>query len=98
MGKANNKIQFKIDGLIKLNTVGDYLKLIDKKVKLVFQEKDPTLNTKKVFNADVVDLSEIGTHLILKNVHIKKYFFFSIHIKKAVIPIDNIMTIQILGK
>jgi hypothetical protein len=98
MGKDNYKVQFKLDGLIKLNTVGDYLKLIDKKVKLTFQEKDPTLNTKKIFKADVVDLSEIGTHLILKNVHIKKYIFFSIHIKKAVIPIENILTIQILGK
>lgn len=98
MGKDNHTVQFKLDGLIKLNTVGDYLKLVDKKVKLRFQEKDPTLNTKKIFKADVVDLSEIGTHLILKNVHIKKYIFFSIHIKKAVIPIDNIMTIQILGK
>jgi hypothetical protein len=98
MGKDNKEIQFKIDGLIKLNTVGDYLKLVDKTVKLIFRKKNPTLNTKKIFKADVVDLSEIGTHLILKNVHIKKYIFFSIHLKKAVIPIDNILTIQILGK
>ncbi len=95
---TNKKVQFQIDGLLKLEKVGDYLNLVDKKIKLVFKKKDPVLNTKVFFNADVADLSEIGTHLILRNVHIKRYFFFSKHIKKCVVPINNISKIQILGK
>jgi len=95
---TDTKVEFKIDGLLKIKKVGDYLNLVDKKVKLRFKEKDPVLNTRFFFNADVVDLSETGTHLVLKNVHIKRYLFFSTHIKRCVVPIDNISTIQILGK
>ena len=95
---TNKKVQFQIDGLLKLETVGDYLNLVDKKIKLVFKKKDPVLNTKSLFNADVADLSETGTHLVLRNVRIKRYLFFSTHINKCIIPIDNISTIQILGR
>ncbi|MCP4119450.1 MAG: hypothetical protein GY737_29435 [Desulfobacteraceae bacterium] len=94
----NNEVQFRIGGLLKLKTVGDYLKLVDKKVKLIFKEKDPVLNTGKIADADVADLSETGTHLVLKNVHIKRFFFFSKHIEKYNVPINNISTIQILDK
>ncbi len=97
--KQNNKnVQFQIDGLFKLKKVGDYLKLVGKKVKLIFKETDSGLNTKKIFNADVVELSDTGTHLILKNVSVKRYIFFSKHIKKYIVPIDNISTVQILDK
>ena len=95
---TNKKVHFQIDGLLKLEKVGDYLNLVDKKVKLVFKKKDPVLNTKFLFNADVVDLSETGAHLVLRNVHIKRYLFFSTHIKKCIVPIDNISTVRILGK
>ena len=98
MNQNNKKVHFQIGGLFKLNKVGDYLKLVDKKVSLLFKEIDSGLNTKKIFNADVAELSDIGTHLILKNVRVKKYFFFSKHIKKYVVPIDNISAIQILDK
>lgn len=92
------KAQFKIDGLLKLEKVGDYLNLVGKKVKLEFKEKDAALNTKSFFKADVVDLSETGTHLILKNVKARRYIFFSIQMKKRIVPINNISTIQILGE
>ncbi|ACN15513.1 hypothetical protein HRM2_24190 [Desulforapulum autotrophicum HRM2] len=95
---TNKKVQFQIQGLLKLEKVGDYLNLVDKKVKLVFKEKDPVQNTRFFFNADVADLSETGTHLVLRNVHIKRYLFFSTHIKKCIVPINNISTIQILEK
>ncbi len=95
---TNKKVQFQIKGLLKLEKVGDYLNLVDKKVKLVFKEKDPVQKTRFFFNADVADLSETGTHLVLKNVHIKRYLFFSTHIKKCIVPISNISTIQILEK
>lgn len=98
MHKNNTNVQFRIGGLLKLKKVGDYLKLVDTKIKLVFKEKDPALNTKKISNAIVADLSETGTHLVLKNVHIKQYIFFSKHIEKYIVPIDNILTIQILDK
>ncbi len=91
-------MHFQIDGLFKLKKVGDYLKLVDKKVKLTLKETDSGLNTKKIFNADVAELSDTGTHLILKNVRVKRYIFFSKHIKKYVVPIDNISTVQILDK
>ena len=92
------KAQFKIDGLLKLEKVGDYLNLVGKKVKLVFKEKDSALNTKSFFKADIAGLSETGTHLVLKNVTARKYIFFSTQIKKRIVPINNISTIQILGE
>lgn len=98
MNQNNKNIQFQINGLFKLKKVGDYLKLVDKKVKLIFKETDSGLNTKKIFNADVAELSDTGTHLILKNVCVKRYIFFSKHIKKYIVPINNILTVQILDK
>jgi len=98
MNQNNNKVHFQIGGLFKLKKVGDYLKLVDKKIKLIFKETDTGLNTKKISNADVVELSDTGTHLILKNVRVKRYIFFSKHIKKYIVPIDNISAIQILDK
>ena len=98
MNQNNKNVQFQIDGLFKLKKVGDYLKLVDKKVKLIFKEIDSGLNTRKISNADVAELSDTGTHLILKNVCVKKYIFFSKHIKKYIVPIDNICAIQILDK
>jgi hypothetical protein len=98
MNQNNKNVQFQINGLFKLKKVADYLKLVDKKVKLTFKETDSGLNTKKIFNADVAELSDTGTHLILKNVCVKRYVFFSKHIKKYIVPIDNILTVQILDK
>jgi hypothetical protein len=98
MNPNNKNVQFHIDGLLKLKKVGDYLKLVDKKVKLIFKETDSGLNTKKILSAEVADLSDTGTHLILKNVCVKRYIFFSKHIKKHIVPIDNISTVQILDK
>jgi hypothetical protein len=98
MNQNNKNVQFQIDGLLKLKKVGDYLKLVGKKVKLIFKETDSRLNTKKIFSADVADLSDTGTHLILKNVCVKRYFFFLKQIKKHIVPIDNISTVQILDK
>jgi len=98
MTQNNKNIQFQIDGLFKLKKVGDYLKLVDKKVKLTFKKTDSELNTQKIFSADVAELSDTGTHLILKNVHVKRYIFFSKHIKKYAVPIDNISTVRILDK
>ncbi len=98
MNQNNKNVHFQIGGLFKLKKVGDYLKLVDKKVKLIFKETDTGLNTKKISNADVAELSDTGTHLILKNVCVKRYIFFSRHIKKYIVPIDNISTIQILDK
>ena len=92
------KAQFKIDGLLKLEKVGDYLQLVGKKVKLVFKEKDTELNTKSFFKADVAGLSETGTHLILTNVKARKYIFFSTQAPKRTIPINNISIIQVLGE
>lgn len=94
----NNKVEFQIGGLFKLKKVGDYLNLIDKKVKLIFKRPDPKLNTKKIFGADVAELSDTGTHLILKNVCIRRYIFFSKHIQKCSVPINNISAVQILDK
>ncbi len=98
MTKENRQVQFQLEGLLKLKTVGDYLQLVDKKVKLMFKEKDRVLNTRLFFAAEVVDLSETGTHLVLRNVHVRRYLFFSTHIQKCIVPIDNISTIQVLGK
>jgi hypothetical protein len=98
MNQDNKKVHFQIDGLFKLKKVGDYLKLVDKKVKLILKKTDSRLNTKKIFNADVVELSDTGTHLILKNVCVKRYIFFSKHINKYIVPIDNISAVQILDK
>ena len=98
MNQNNKNIHFQIDGLFKLKKVADYLKLVDKKVGLIFKETDFGLNSKKIFNADVAALSDTGTHLILKNVCVKRYIFFSKHIKKYVVPIDNILAVQILDK
>ena len=95
---TNKKVQFQIEGLLKLEKVGDYLNLVDKTIKLVFKKKDSVLNTKHFFHADVADLSDTGTHLILRNVQIRKYVFFSTQVEKCVVPIDNISTIKILGK
>lgn len=98
MNNDKNDIQFQIDGVFKLKKVGDYLQLVNKKIRLIFKKKDPILNTKKIFEANVTQLSETGTHLVLKNLYVKKYFFFSAHIKKHIVPLDNISTIQILDK
>jgi len=98
MNPNNKNVHFKIGGLFKLKKVGDYLKLVDKKVRLVFKETDAKIDTKKIFNADVAGLSDTGTHLILKDVCVKRYFFFSRHIKKHIVSIDNISTVQILDK
>jgi glutaredoxin 2 len=96
MNTDNKNIQFQIDGMLKLKKVGDYLKLVDKKIRLVFKKNDPVLNTIKISNAIVTDLSETGTHLVLRNLHIKKYIFFSTHIEKYNVKIDNISSIKIL--
>ena len=98
MNQNNKNVQFQIDGLFKLKKVGDYLKLVGKKVKLIFKETDSGLNTKKIFHADVAELSDTGTHLILKNVCVKRYIFFSKKIEKYSVPIANISAIQILDK
>lgn len=98
MNQDNKNAHFQIDGLFKLKKVGDYLKLVDKKVKLIFKKTDPGLNTKKISNANVAELSDTGTHLILKNVCVRRYIFFSKYINKYIVPIDNILTVQILDK
>lgn len=98
MNQNNKNVQFQIDGLFKLKKVGDYLKLVGKKVKLIFKGTDSGLNTKTISKADVAELSDTGTHLILKNVCVKRYIFFSKHIEKYIVPIDNIAAIQILDK
>ena len=98
MNIENKNVHFQIDGLFKLKKVADYLKLVDKKVKLIFKKTDSGLNTKKISNADVAELSDTGTHLILKNVRVKKYIFFSEYIEQYIVPIDNISTVQILDK
>jgi hypothetical protein len=98
MNQNNNKVHFQIGGLFKLKKVGDYLNLVDKKVRLLFKKTDPGLNTKKIFNADVAELSDTGTHLILKNVCVKRYIFFSTNIEKHIVPIGNISIVQILDK
>ncbi len=98
MDKNKKNIGFQLDGLFTLKKVGDYLKLVDKKVKLVLKETDSGLSTRIIVKADVAELSDTGTHLILKNVCIKKYFFFSKHISKHILPIANISTIHILDK
>ena len=98
MDSNDKKISFQIDGLIQLKKVGDYLKLVDKKVKLLFKETDSKLKTKKILSANVVALTDTGTHLVLENVCVKKYVFFSMQIQKSVVPIDNISTVQILDK
>lgn len=91
-------VQFKLDGLLKLEKVGDYLNLVGKRVKLDLKQKDDVLNTRSFFQADVTDLSETGTHLILKNVKARRYIFFSTQMEKRIIPISNISKIQILGE
>lgn len=98
MNNSNKNIQFQIDGMIKLKKVGDYLTLVDKKIRLTFKKKDPVLNIKKIFSADVATLSETGTHLVLRDLHIKRFFFFSTHLKKYNVPIETISSIQILDK
>lgn len=98
MNPKNKKVEFQIGGLFTLKKVGDYLKLVDKKIRLILKETDTGLNTKKIFNADVAELSDTGTHLILKNVCVKRYIFFPKHIKKYTVPINNISTVQILDK
>ncbi len=98
MNQENKKGHFQIGGLFRLKKVGDYLNLVDKKVRLIFRKTDPALNTKKIYSANVAALSDTGTHLILKNVCVKRYIFFSTHMKKYVVPIDNISTVQILDK
>ncbi len=98
MNPTTKNVQFQIGGLLKLKKVGDYLNLVGKKVRLIFKKTDSELNTKKIFSADVAQLSDTGTHLVLKNVCIKRYIFFSKHIEKYIVPINNISTIQILDK
>lgn len=98
MNPNNKTVHFQIGGLFKLKKVADYLKLVDKRVSLVFKKADSGLNTKKIFTADVVELSDTGTHLILKNVCVKRYIFFSKHIEKCIVPLDNISAVQILDK
>jgi hypothetical protein len=98
MNRNNKNAHFQIDGLFKLKTVGDYLKLVDKKVKLIFRKTDAGLNTRKIFKAEVAALSDTGAHLVLKKVHIKRYIFFSQHIEKYNVPINNILSVQILDK
>ena len=93
----SDSVQFQMDGILKLNKVGDFLKLREKEVKLILKRKEIALKSKKISNAYVVDLSEMGTHLILKDVLIKKYFFFSEYIGKYNVPIKNILIIQILN-
>ncbi len=93
----SDSVQFQMDGLLKLNKVGDFLKLREKEVKLILKRKEPVLKSKKISNAYIVDLSEMGTHLILKNVRIKRYFFFSKYIGKYNVQINNVLTIQILS-
>ena len=97
MSKSTGSVQFKIDGLLKLKKVGDFLKLRDKEVKLVLKRKETTLKTRKISGAYVVDLSDMGSHLILKNVRIKRYFFFASQVEAYNLPINNILTIQILN-
>ena len=97
MNKDNRKVQFQIDGLLKLKKVKDYLQLRNKQVKLILKKKEAPLSTRKISSAHVVELSEMATHLILKNVHVTRYFFFSQHFEKYNVPIDNISTIQILN-
>jgi len=98
MKKDNKNLQFKIDGLFKLKKVGDYLKLVDTKVSLICRERDTALNIKKISRAEVAALSETGTHLILKNVYVKKYIFFYRRIEKYSVPLQNIVSIQILDR
>ncbi|SMC98027.1 hypothetical protein SAMN02746065_11866 [Desulfocicer vacuolatum DSM 3385] len=95
----NNRsnVQFQMDGILKLKKVGDYLKLRDKEIRLILRGKEKRLKTKKITTAYVVDLSDMGTHLILKDVCIKRYFFFSQQIGNYNVPINNILTIQVLN-
>ncbi len=97
MSKNTGSVQFKIEGLLKLKKVEDFLKLRDKRIKLILKKKEAALKTRKISAAYVVDLSDMGSHLILKNVRIKKYFFFASQVEAYNLPINNILTIQILN-
>ncbi len=98
MNKNHNHAAFRLHGILKLEKVGDYLNLVDKKIRLVLKTYDPALKTRKINHADVVDLSATATHLVLREVHFKKYIFFSRHIKKYAVPLDNISSVQVLDK
>ena len=77
MNKNHNHAAFRLHGILKLEKVGDYLNLVDKKIRLVLKTYDPALKTRKINHADVVDpVGNCYTLSVKGGCILKNIFFF----------------------
>ncbi len=83
---------------VRLQTRADYLKLVGTCVEVSLRHKDPKLQTNLIESAVVVDLSDSGTYLILKNAVVKKWRFIKKHHPKCSVELDNIYIITVLDR
>lgn len=86
--------------MVQINKIGDYIKIIGFDVEILLHEKDPILKTIDINSAIVTNLSDTGTHLLLKDLKIIKLFLFKWNIftkkiKKYSLPIKNISIIAV---
>lgn len=83
---------------IRLQKLEDYLKLVGMTVAIYLKERDPVLKSADINSAIVQDLSDTGTHLILKQVKIKRWFFFSKHFDRYSLPLSSISVVELVDR
>lgn len=83
---------------VRLQKVEDYLKLVGMRINISLKERDPVLKSNGINSVIVQDLSDTGTHLILKQVKIRRWFFFSKNLDRYSVPLNNIDLVRLIDR
>jgi hypothetical protein len=83
---------------VRLQKIEDYLKLVGMRIAIYLKERDTVLKSDGIDSAIVQDLSDTGTYLILKQVKIRRWFFFSKHLDRYSLPLSNIDLVEVVDR
>ena len=93
---ANRPIRVQND--LAINAVGDYLRLAGMQVRIRLRTREPALQSDTILAADVADLSDSGTHLVLTNVRARRRLRPALKFPHFSLPVANILQIEILDR
>lgn len=88
----------RIQNELTLTAVGDYLRLAGMQVRLSLRACDPVLESDCILAADVVDLSDNATHLVLANLRTRRWLLLTREFPRHNLPIATILKVEILDR
>lgn len=88
----------RIQNDLALSAVGDYLRLVGMQVRLTLRRRDPVLESTRIEAAEVVDLSDSSTHLLLADVRVRRWLLLGRNIPRHSLPVANILKVEVLDR